>query len=631
MNRRLKVLHSAFACRPGKGSEPEVGWRWAMGMAQHHDVTVLTQPKHRAGIEQAIAALPPGMHRPEFRYFDGGTWASRLRKRFGGVRLYYIWWQRAARRVVAELHAEIGFDLLHHVTFAGYRYSTAIWRQGVPCIWGPVGGMESIPVQLLPWDNPLALVSELTRNTSNYLQSLPFHVLPQHAAQSTAVLVSTAETQRAFTGLGLDTRLMPAIGIDAGQISPRQVPVPTGPLELLFVGRIISLKGIDLAIRALAASGTNARLTLVGDGSYADKARRLAARLGLGDRLQFAGRLPLAEVLEVYDRFHVFIFPSLHDSGGFAVLEAMARGLPVICLDCGGPAISVREECGVRVPCENRSQIVAGLASAIRAYDEDRPRVAADGVRARASVAEHYEWGRKCAELDAVYEQATSGSAQRQAARRQRASWRMSGALVFTTRGIVFSILILVLIVVLELQGIRRLNLAARSIATETLPSLSSAAVANEKRNESFIKLLLLLNRGRADEGARYAAEIEAMSRQTTAAFRDYEETISNQVERENFLRLQNARALYLEVRQSALADMEANRIAKAWASFEERLLPAFEDYAVASQAITDYSVESGRKAAEEIQQLTAWSQAVLAALGISIFSAGFLLGLSKT
>ena len=113
MTPRLKVLLSAFACRPGKGSEPEVGWRWALGMARYHDVTVLTQPKHRAGIEQALAALPPDVPRPAFRYFDGGTWASRLRQRFGGVRLYYIWWQRAARRAVAELHAEFRFDLLH--------------------------------------------------------------------------------------------------------------------------------------------------------------------------------------------------------------------------------------------------------------------------------------------------------------------------------------------------------------------------------------------------------------------------------------------------------------------------------------------------------------------------------------
>ena len=88
MNRRLKVLISAFACRPGKGSEPEVGWCWAIGMARFHDVTVLTQLKHRPGIEAGLAALPPEAPRPDFRYYDGGPKSARLRKRFGGVRLF---------------------------------------------------------------------------------------------------------------------------------------------------------------------------------------------------------------------------------------------------------------------------------------------------------------------------------------------------------------------------------------------------------------------------------------------------------------------------------------------------------------------------------------------------------------
>jgi glycosyltransferase involved in cell wall biosynthesis len=408
MTPRLKVLLSAFACRPGKGSEPEVGWRLALGMARHHDVSVLTQSKNRKHIEPALAALPPGAPRPVFHYFDGGKWAARLRQRFGGIRLYYISWQKAAHRVVAELCAQYRFDLLHHVTFASYRYSTAIWAHGVPCIWGPIGGMESVPARLLPWDNPLALAAELGRNFSNYWHSLPWHSLPRRAAQSTKVLVSTLETQHAFASLELPTMLMPAIGIDSTQITGRPVPVPSGPLELLYVGKLISLKGIDLALRALAASDPNARLTLVGDGSYEASAKRLAAQLGVSNRVSFPGRLPLAEVFALYEKFHVFIFPSLHDSGGFALLEAMARGLPAICLDCGGPALLVREGCGVRVPLESRTQVVADLAMAIRVYDADRPRVAADGERARAAVAKHYEWTRKCEELAAIYAQAAS-------------------------------------------------------------------------------------------------------------------------------------------------------------------------------------------------------------------------------
>ena len=68
-----------------------------------------------------------------------------------------------------------------------------------------------------------------------------------------------------------------------------------------------------------------------------EKAKRLVERLGLGERVKFEGRLPRAEVLKAYPRYDVCIFPSLHDTGGYAVIEAMFNELPVICLEYGGP------------------------------------------------------------------------------------------------------------------------------------------------------------------------------------------------------------------------------------------------------------------------------------------------------
>lgn len=631
MNRRLKVLISAFACRPGKGSEPEVGWCWAIGMARYHDVTVLTQLKHRPGIEAGLASLPPEAPRPNFHYFDGGPKIAQLRKRFGGVRLFYVWWQKAAWKVVADLNDEIGFDLMHHITFAGYRYTTAVWGHGVPCIWGPVGGMESVPLRLMPLDNPLALLAELTRNLNNAIQSVPFHVLPRRAADSSVVLVSTRETQHVFESLGAHPILMPTVGIDEKVISKRPIAAPTGILELLFVGQIISLKGVDLAIRALHASGTSARLTFIGSGSYQLKAGALARRLGIESQVLFPGRVPREQVLQEYEKYHVFLFPSLHDSGGFAVLEAMAQGLPVICLDCGGPAISVRDGCGIRIPMLGRKQVVEQIAGAIQTYDQDRARVATDGQRARESVTEHYEWNRKYPEMDAVYIEATRENERRRAAARRKRFLIGSRHLVFTTRGILLSLLLILAISVLEIQSIRLLKSAATRIVSDTLPSLSSAAVANESRNNSFIKLQLLLHTESATEEAKYVADIERLSNETTKAFHDYEEVISDQVDRGNFQRLMKARISYLAFRGQVIESLTSGHKKEALALFEKSLLPAFNQYAEISRTITTYNVEAGKKDGREILRLTAMSQMILAGLGIAVFLTGFFLGVSKT
>jgi hypothetical protein len=67
----------------------------------------------------------------------------------------------------------------------------------------------------------------------------------------------------------------------------------------------------------------------------------------------------------------VFLFPSLHDTGGLAVLEAMCAGLPAVCLDVAGPGALVREQCGVKVPLGSRGEVILGLAKASD-YDWDR-------------------------------------------------------------------------------------------------------------------------------------------------------------------------------------------------------------------------------------------------------------------
>src|SRR5689334_1608905 len=126
MAKRLRVLISAYACEPNKGSEPEVGWKWAMHMAQFHDVTVLTRSNNRAPIEKALSILPPDQRVPKFVYHDMGRFVLFLKKAFGITQIYYILWQKSAHKVIADLHKRECYDLMHHLTFAAYRYIAAI-------------------------------------------------------------------------------------------------------------------------------------------------------------------------------------------------------------------------------------------------------------------------------------------------------------------------------------------------------------------------------------------------------------------------------------------------------------------------------------------------------------------------
>src|SRR5205814_8825033 len=92
---RLKVLISAYACEPGKGSEPEVGWQWALQMARFHDVTVLTRSNNRASIEAGLGGLPHGQPLPRVVYHDRPEVMLSLKRRLKSAQLYYLIWQQS--------------------------------------------------------------------------------------------------------------------------------------------------------------------------------------------------------------------------------------------------------------------------------------------------------------------------------------------------------------------------------------------------------------------------------------------------------------------------------------------------------------------------------------------------------
>jgi glycosyltransferase involved in cell wall biosynthesis len=66
--------------------------------------------------------------------------------------------------------------------------------------------------------------------------------------------------------------------------------------------------------------------------------------------VEFAGRVPREQLINAFGNYTALVFPSLHDTGGLVVLEALSQGSPVVCLDLGGPGIIVNASCGVVVP-----------------------------------------------------------------------------------------------------------------------------------------------------------------------------------------------------------------------------------------------------------------------------------------
>jgi glycosyltransferase involved in cell wall biosynthesis len=365
---RLKVLLSAYACEPGKGSEPGVGWNLARHLAEHHEVWVLTRTNNRPAIEAELARNPvPGLH---FVYHDLPPWARFWKRGQRGVQLYYYLWQISAIPFVRRLHREVGFDVVQHATFVKYWAPSALaFLKGVPFVWGPVGGGESAPLSLWPTLGLRGFLYEVARTLARFLGELD-PLVRLTARRAALALATTPETAARLVRLGarrvevMSQAALPKEEIDAlGKLPP---PGP-GPVRFLSLGRLLALKGFHLGITAFAKSGLkDAEYWIVGDGPERRRLQALARRLGVAERVHFLGHLPREEVLRLLAQAHALVHPSLHDSGGWVCLEAMAAGRPVICLDLGGPAMQVTEETGFKVPSSGPFQVLEALAQSMR-------------------------------------------------------------------------------------------------------------------------------------------------------------------------------------------------------------------------------------------------------------------------
>jgi glycosyltransferase involved in cell wall biosynthesis len=136
--------------------------------------------------------------------------------------------------------------------------------------------------------------------------------------------------------------------------------------------------------------------------------RDLAHRLGVAESVTLWGALPRPQVLDKLADCDVLIHPTLHDSGGWVCLEAMAAGRPVICLDLGGPALQVTGETGVKVRANTPNEAVAGLARAILRLAEDAELRVRMSLAARERVKEHFDSVQKGDLMNEIYETTAS-------------------------------------------------------------------------------------------------------------------------------------------------------------------------------------------------------------------------------
>lgn len=403
----MKILISAYSCEPGRGSERGVGWNVAREVAKKHEVWVLTRPdESKDAIEAELAANPvPNLH---FVYFTLPFWQDSLRLgQSGAMQIHYYLWQIQAYFVAQRLHQDIGFDVAHHVTFVKYSAPSLLSFLPIPFIWGPVGGGESAPAKFWKDFSLRARFYEIARDLVRSIGERD-PLVGLTIKNSAVVRATTDDTAKRLYRMGASqVQIVPEVGLLNEEIAVlNQCPLPSSqPVRFISMGRLLHWKGFHLGIQAFAkADLSDAEYWLLGEGPELDNLQKLAQDCGVADRVKFWGFLPREQTLERLAESQVLVHPSLHDSGGWVCVEAMASGRPVICLNLGGPAIQVTEQTGIKVTAQNPDQVIQSMATAMQTLARDPELRVQMGKAGRQLVDNTFSWSAVGESLDELYQ-----------------------------------------------------------------------------------------------------------------------------------------------------------------------------------------------------------------------------------
>jgi glycosyltransferase involved in cell wall biosynthesis len=372
-----RILAFAYDIEPDRGSEPGAGWTSVEMLAGFADVTVLTRhrPPDADGTFDSWTSRFAEGDRIHFVAVNlpgdpGGQDFGALPARWSRQpHIGYLVWQVRAIREARRLHAAAPFDLTWHLTWANGWFGSTLSAIDVPFVLGPIGGGVSPPWRLVASLGARGLAFELARGVARVMARRLNPLAHRSWRRARLILVQNRET---LAWLPAGPRRRARLFHNATVVDPPRRTrrrAPNEPPVALFAGRLVALKGGRLAVAAVAEL-PGWRLVICGDGPEAAALRDLASRLGCADRVEFRGWRARDEVLRAMaEEADVFLLPSLHDEAGLAVAEAAAIGLPIVCIDRGGPPVIA----GGGVPPGSVKETVERLRSALLAALDSNP------------------------------------------------------------------------------------------------------------------------------------------------------------------------------------------------------------------------------------------------------------------
>ena len=394
---RLKILLSAFACRPNAGSEWGVGWNFFNQLSKHHEVHLITELEFKDEIlvESNKLKIPAD----RIHFVDIGKTGRRKLHNQGDWSFYYYYrsWQMKALQKGCRLHDENEFDIAHHLNMIGFREPGSLHKLDIPFILGPLGGFGGVPNNYFEVGFGKQRLKNKVKTGLNYFSMFLPHVRAaiRHAD---CVIAAYPEAAKALAQhFNVLSTIIPETG------STKVVVSNTQRKNFIWIGKNLVRKQFQLAAEAFLRSQISRSEKLFVIGKFQEDE---IAKWSRNSNIVFLGEISRIDVLTQLSNARALIFSSLHEGNPHVVYEAISTFTPIICHNSYGMGFAVDESIGIKIEVANYKNSLVNFSDAI-----DQICLMNFSENDFKRVQENNSWENRVAKINMLYKEVISKTA----------------------------------------------------------------------------------------------------------------------------------------------------------------------------------------------------------------------------
>lgn len=395
----MKILAIAYACEPNRGSEPGVGWNWVRQIAKQKniEITVITRANNSDVIKKYYENnLDEGI---KFIYYDLPKSILKYKRGDKAIKLFFSLWQIGVIKFIKKQKILDMYDYVWDFNFGSLALPTFCYKLKKRYVIGPVSTKESIPKSYIERMKKKEKVKyKIQQYMRTHLWTNPF---TWHALKYADIVVTCNEMSRKYLPPNVKSIAVFHNGLDLNE----NIEIKENenePVHLIYSGRLIKSKNIEVAIEAINLLGIKKgelSFSIYGSGPEKKKIESLVNKYDLQDIVKFCPKIKQKELFEIYKKADIYMFPSLLEISSTSVMEAMYYGLLPVCLNINCMEYIINNDAVVKVDNISFESDAKNIAKEIRNLLDDKNRLLQRRIKC-ASIARHsFVWQQKYTEV----------------------------------------------------------------------------------------------------------------------------------------------------------------------------------------------------------------------------------------